>query len=44
MTISYDIETFYAGLVEHGLIIPTGMGGYGSDQSLRTYYVDSMNL
>jgi seryl-tRNA synthetase len=26
----YDIETFYAGLVEHGLIIPTGVrGGYG---------------
>jgi len=27
---TYDIETFYAGLVEHGLIIPTGLkGGYG---------------
>ena len=26
----YDIETFYAGLVEHGLILPTGIrGGYG---------------
>jgi seryl-tRNA synthetase len=26
----YDIETFYAGLVEHGYIIPTGIrGGYG---------------
>lgn len=26
----YDIETFYAGLVEHGLILPTGVrGGYG---------------
>lgn len=26
----YDIETFYQGLVEHGLIIPTGIrGGYG---------------
>lgn len=26
----YDIENFYAGLVEHGLIIPTGIrGGYG---------------
>ena len=30
MTVRYDIETFYAGLVEHGLIIPTGIkGGYG---------------
>ena len=30
MTVVYDIETFYAGLVEHGLIIPTGIkGGYG---------------
>ncbi len=32
MTVShtYDIEAFYAGLVEHGLIIPTGVkGGYG---------------
>ena len=26
----YDIETFYQGLVEHGLILPTGIrGGYG---------------
>jgi hypothetical protein len=26
----FDIETFYQGLVEHGLIIPTGIrGGYG---------------
>ena len=26
----YDIQTFYAGLVEHGYIIPTGVrGGYG---------------
>lgn len=26
----YDIETFYQGLVEHGLILPTGVrGGYG---------------
>lgn len=26
----YDIESFYAGLVEHGFIIPTGVrGGYG---------------
>ncbi|HEY0817433.1 MAG TPA: amino acid--[acyl-carrier-protein] ligase [Rhizobacter sp.] len=26
----YDIETFYAGLVEHGFILPTGVrGGYG---------------
>lgn len=30
MTIDYDIATFYASLVEHGLIIPTGVkGGYG---------------
>ncbi|MBS0315682.1 MAG: amino acid--[acyl-carrier-protein] ligase [Proteobacteria bacterium] len=30
MTDSYDIESFYKGLVEHGLIIPTGVkGGYG---------------
>lgn len=30
MTSSYDIEIFYAGLVEHGLIIPTGVkGAYG---------------
>lgn len=30
MTMTYDIESFYAGLVEHGLIIPTGVkGGYG---------------
>lgn len=30
MTDSYDIESFYEGLVEHGLIIPTGVkGGYG---------------
>ncbi|TAL65983.1 MAG: amino acid--[acyl-carrier-protein] ligase [Burkholderiaceae bacterium] len=27
---TYDIDSFYAGLVEHGLIIPTGVkGGYG---------------
>ncbi len=30
MTMTYDIDSFYAGLVEHGLIIPTGVkGGYG---------------
>ncbi|WHZ11493.1 MAG: Archaeal seryl-tRNA synthetase-related sequence [Burkholderiaceae bacterium] len=30
MPIAYDIENFYAGLVEHGLIIPTGVKGvYG---------------
>ena len=30
MKISYDTETFYADLVKHGLIIPTGVkGGYG---------------
>ncbi|HXE22970.1 MAG TPA: amino acid--[acyl-carrier-protein] ligase [Rhodoferax sp.] len=30
MTMIYDIDSFYAGLVEHGLIIPTGVkGGYG---------------
>ena len=30
MTDSYDVETFYAGLVAHRLIIPTGIqGGYG---------------
>jgi seryl-tRNA synthetase len=30
MTTAYDIDNFYAGLVEHGLIIPTGVkGGYG---------------
>ncbi|MEY4883701.1 MAG: hypothetical protein RIS34_1555, partial [Pseudomonadota bacterium] len=30
MTVLYDIETFYADLVAHGLIIPTGVkGGYG---------------
>ncbi|MGH8821231.1 MAG: amino acid--[acyl-carrier-protein] ligase [Rhodoferax sp.] len=30
MTTIYDIESFYAGLVKHGLIIPTGVkGGYG---------------
>ena len=27
MTVSYDIETFYAGLVAHGLIIPSGIQG-----------------
>ena len=27
---TYDIESFYDGLVEHGLIIPTAIqGGYG---------------
>lgn len=44
MTISYDIETFYAGLVEHGLIIPTGIMGTVVAQSLKTYYVDLTNL
>ena len=30
MTTGYDVETFYAGLVAHRLIIPTGIqGGYG---------------
>ena len=30
MTAVFDIETFYSGLVAHGLIIPTGIqGGYG---------------
>lgn len=30
MTTHYDIDGFYAGLVDHGLIIPTGVqGGYG---------------
>lgn len=30
MTISYDSESFYSGLVEHGLIIPGGVkGAYG---------------
>ena len=30
MSISYDIETFYSGLVKHGLIIPTEVkGAYG---------------
>jgi len=33
MTANYDIENFYAGLVENGLIIPTGIkGGYGRGQ------------
>jgi seryl-tRNA synthetase len=30
MSVSYDIETFYSGLVKHGLIIPTDVkGAYG---------------
>ncbi len=33
MTRHYDIETFYQQLVEHGLILPTGVkGGYGRSQ------------
>ena len=37
MTLSYDIETFHAGLVEHGLVIPTGVkGAYGRGPALES--------
>jgi seryl-tRNA synthetase len=35
--ISYDIENFHAGLVEHGLVIPTGVkGAYGRGPALES--------
>ena len=38
MTIEYDIEKFYAGLVRHGLIIPVGVqGAFGRCRFLRTF-------